>query len=140
MQISMDKCKKQLAIVWFAGAGFLFLVVFAKSIGGNLSKENSQEIWEWVTQSLVPVLSLIISVFVMDQRGKAMEKKTVDSFVYKIAIGFSSAYLLFLLLTLFLEPFSALSLSELIRQNNVFIIPLHGLVSAAIGVFFFKRD
>jgi len=140
MQISMTKCKRRLAMLWFFGSGLLFFLLFFQTILGHYG-EKANEAWGWLLPTIMPTLSLIVSVFVIDVLGKGVKIKRVNRFIFRLSFSLSAVYLLVVSLTILLEPFTSLSPLELMEQaNKLWLGVFQGLVSASIGVFFFKRE
>lgn len=142
MQVSMSKCKNRLAGAWFIGSGILFFILFFQTIFGRYG-EHASEAWGWFFPNVVPTLSLMLGVFIVDALGKGVQTKTVGRFLFRLAFGLSSVYLLVVALTILSLPFVTVKPQEMVeflRQSNLWLGPLQGLVSASIGVFFVKRQ
>ena len=139
MKIPMKKCKQRLTILWFSGSlTSLILLVFQTMLGHY--RENTDEVWGWFLPSVMPMLSLIISVIVMDFFGKGIKIRTVDRFLFRISFTVSAIYLFFVSLPILLQPFSASSPVKLMQQSNLWLGPFQGLVAASLGVFFVKKE
>jgi hypothetical protein len=87
----------------------------------------------------MPTLSLIIAVLVLDQLGKGVQMpRTADRFLFRLSIGLSAFYLLLILLSILIQPFTPLPPLQLMQQSNLWLGPLQGLVVGAMGAFFIK--
>ena len=142
MKVSMIRCKKKLAILWFVSSGLLFFVVLFQSYFGAY-REHISESWEWLLPTIVPTLSLILGVFVMDTVSHGMETRKVDSFFFRLTFGVSSTYLIVVALTILISPFLWVKTQDMVdhlQRSHLWLGPLQGLVSASIGAFFFKKD
>lgn len=139
MQIPMARCKRVLGTIWFLGAAFLFLLMIVQTIFGRYGSDAT-EAWGWLMPGLLPTLSLIVGVLVMDALGKSVKAKTVDGFMFWLTSGLSVFYLVMLALPILLQPFSQLEPVALLKQSNLYLGPLQGLVSAALAAFFVKRE
>ncbi len=137
MQISWEKSKRRLAVLWFTGAGLIFLVLFIQSITGRYGEDVS-EAWAWFLPTIMPTLSLIIGVLVLDATGNGEKLQTVDRFFFRLSFSLSLIYLVAVSLTILLKPFSPSSAIELMKQSNLWLGPFQGLVSGSLGAFFFK--
>jgi len=137
MKISWTKSKKYLATLWFIGSGLIFLTLIIQTIMGRYV-DNVNEVWKWFLPTIMPSLSLIIGVFVMDARGREEKIVTADRFFLRLSFGLSLLYLIVVSLTILLQPFSKLSPVELMKQSNLWLGPFQGLVSASLGAFFIK--
>ncbi len=139
MQVSMNKCKKKLASLWFSGALFLFLILLLQTMLGRYV-DQVEKAWGWFLPTIMPTISLIFGVFALDTLGKGIKKKTVDRYVFRISFSLSAVYLFFVVLTLLARPFTSYSPIELMQISNLWLGPLQGLVSASVGIFFFKKE
>lgn len=139
MKVQMEKCKKKLSLLWFIGAGFLFLTLIAQTIG-KFYGTKADEAWSWFLPTIMPTLSLIIGVFVIEATGKSEKKKSVDNFIYRLAFILSLVYLIIVALTIYISPFTSFTAFELMKTSNYWLGPLQGLVSAVIGIFFIKKE
>ena len=139
MQVSMTKSKKKLATLWFIGAGILFLIVLFQTMLRRFG-EQSGEAWGWLFPTILPTLSLILSVLVVDALGKGIERKTVDRFIFRLSFSLSAVYLVVVGLTILVRPFTSFSPIELMKLSHLWLGPFQGLVSASIGVFFVKKE
>lgn len=136
-QISMAKSKRRLATVWFGGSGFLFFLFLVQTVLGKY-RESTDEAWGWLLGTFMPTLSLIIGVLVLDALGKGVMTRTVDRFMFRLTFSLSIGYLLAVALMILLSPFSPSLPLELMQQSSLWLSPLQGLVSAALGVFFIR--
>ena len=139
MNVPWTTCKKRLATLWFTGAGFIFVIFLMQTIGGRHGA-NPEAAWGWLLPTLMPTLSLMVGVFVLDALGKGATIKMVDRFMYRIAFGLSAMYLLVVLVTIVAGAFSAMGASALMTQSNLWLGPFQGLVSGALGAFFIRGE
>ncbi|HNZ41796.1 MAG TPA: hypothetical protein PLB59_05810 [Bacteroidales bacterium] len=139
MRISWEKCKKKLAILWFAGAGFIFFIMLLQTILGRYA-ENADQAWSWFLPTIIPTLSLIIGVLAMDSMSAEKDKHTVKKFFFKLSYFLSLAYFIVLSTTLLMQPFSPVSYLDLMKMSNLWLTPLQGLVGAALGAFFIQKE
>jgi hypothetical protein len=138
MRVSLEVSQKWLATVWLVGAGILFLIVLLQSIFGRYGNDTS-EVWGWLLPNTVPTISLIIGVLVADAFNEDEKPKSVDRFIFRLALFLSIIYLVTLTLTLLTQPFSPFKAQELMKQSKLWLAPLQGLVSASLGAFFVQR-
>ncbi len=137
MGILWIKCKRNLAVLWFTGSGFIFFILLFQTFFQRYGKTVS-EAWGWFLPTIMPTLSLIVGVLVMDASGKGTKIQTVDRFFFRLSFSLSFVYLLVVTLTILIQPFSKLSPLELMKQSNLWLGPLQGLVTASLGVFFIR--
>ena len=137
MALSMAAAKRRLSVVWFTGAGLLFLVMILQTIFGRYGAD-AEEAWGWLLPGILPTLSLIIGVLVMDALGKGVKAQRVDAFMFWTSFGLSVFYLLMVALPILLQPFVSSEPLMLLKQSNLWLGPMQGLVSAALAAFFVK--
>ena len=137
-KISWEKGKKRLAVIWFIGGGILFSLIFAQSILGRYGA-SVERVWGWFIPTILPTLSLMIAVFVLDTIGRGVKRKSVDKFFYRLSSFLSIVYILSIITIILIEPFSDLSPLELMEQSSIWLGSFQGLVGASIGAFFVKE-
>jgi hypothetical protein len=137
MTRSMTACKRYLAALWFSGACVLFFVLLLQTIFGRYGTRTN-DAWSWMLPTIMPTLSLVLGVLVMDALGKGQVVEGVDPFLFKLTIGISSAYLVAVLLIFLVQPLTSVTPFELMNQSNLWLGPFQGLVAAALGAFFVK--
>jgi hypothetical protein len=135
----MVRCKRRLATVWFVLGGVIFLLLVIQTVMGYYG-QRATDAWGWFLPNVMPTLSLIVGVLVLDQMGGGVKTRTADAFLYRLALGLSCAYLLLILLSILIQPFAPLPPLELMQQSNLWLGPLQGLVAGALGAFFIKAD
>ncbi|MDM8541580.1 hypothetical protein QUF90_10885 [Desulfococcaceae bacterium HSG9] len=136
--MEIERCKKRLSVLWFSGTAFIIFILILQTIFGRYGNK-SDEVWKWLLPTIMPTLSLIVSVLITDiNANKSIKTKTVDTFYYRISFATSATYLIIVSLTILLQPFSSFPPLELIRHSNLWLGPLQGIVSGLIGAFFVK--
>jgi hypothetical protein len=139
MALSMTAARRRLSVVWFTGAGLLFLVMIMQTFLGHYGSD-AEEAWGWLLPGVLPTLSLIIGVLVMDALGKSVKASRVDGFMFWTAFGLSAFYLLMVALPILVQPFIGSEPLALLKQSNLWLGPMQGLVSAALAAFFVKGE
>lgn len=137
LTLPMATCKRRLAALWFAGAGILFFILLIQTIFGRYG-ERASDAWSWFLPTIMPTLSLVIGVMVMEAIGRKGRSVAVDPFLFRLTFGISAAYMLAVLSIFLLQPFSNIPPFELMNQANFWLGPFQGLVAAAMGAFFVK--
>jgi hypothetical protein len=135
VRLPVTACKQKLGTLWIACGGILFFVVFLQSILGKYDAA-AQDAWSWFLPHIMPTMSLIVGSLALGTR----EAQKVDAFIYKLAFWLSAFYLCMLALTIFLPPLVADDPLPAMKSANLWLAPLQGLVSAAIGAFFIKKS
>jgi hypothetical protein len=139
MNIQMANAKQRLAVLWFSSAGVLFVGVLVLSLKAAPALAPSA-VWSWYLPTVMPTLSLIIGVLVSDALGRGVATKTADLFLFKLTWAISAAYLSIVLITLLLTPFVEMALKDILDTSLLWLGPLQGLASAALGAFFVQSE
>lgn len=143
---SLETVRWHLAIVWFCGAGIIFLLLAVQSLSG-LYQDRLQGVWGWALPNFLPTLSFMLAVF----GASALQHDTEDDHIevrtgfYRLSLALSIFYLCMLLLTILIQPFATAwrnetSSGQSLETANLWLGPLQGLVVAALSVLFFLRQ
>ena len=135
--MTVGAARRRLAVIWFAGAGALFLILFLQSVFG-LYGDRLDEAWRWFLPNVLPTLTLMVSVFVAEVRSGEPASRETDRFFYRLALTLSVAYLAVVALTLLLSRVSAYPPLELLSLSNLWLGPLQGVAGGALGAFFVR--
>jgi hypothetical protein len=139
MMLPMTQCKRRLAALWFGGAGILFVILLIKTLGGRYG-DRVDEAWEWWLPTIMPTLSLIVGVLVMDAAGKTVRGQTVAPFLYRLTLGLSVVYLLAVAAPMLARPvLREMSVYTLMGLSHLWLSPFQGLVCACLGAFFVRK-
>ena len=134
--MNLFEAKKKLSILWFTFAAVLFLIVLIQSLLGKY-EDKINEAWGWFFPNILPTLSLMISVFLFDLKNKKTNYG-IEILYFRISYGLSVVYLITILLTILIEPLSPKSIIQIMKESNLYLGPLQGLVAGAIGLLFVK--
>jgi hypothetical protein len=129
-----------LAVIWFAGGGFLFVILVGQSLTGYY-EPRTQDAWGWFLPTVMPTLALIVGALVADYRkvviGGQDAPKLSAGPVFWLGAGLSVFYLLVVASSILLQPLlSETSPLVLMQRSNLWLGPLQGLCVAALGFFF----
>ena len=142
MEVGTDTGRKKLATLWYVWVGILFLLFFVQSLFGQYGKDLKEvsAAWGWFLPTIMPTLSLITGILILEASRKRARETTVDRFFFRITFGFSIAYLLVVTLTILLEPVVPLEISQrdFMQVANLGLAPFQGLVSGLLGIFFVR--
>jgi hypothetical protein len=136
-RISLDVSQKRLATVWLIGAGLLIVLLQVQSMR-LIYGHKPEEAWAWLLPTFMPTLLLIVGAMVKKARQDSDQEVTVDHFMYSLSLYLSMAYLIMVLLTWFLSNFSTDPVDQL-KLSNLWLSPVQGLVSLALGAFFVSQ-
>ena len=139
MRVSIVECKKRLGALWFVGSGLIFFLIFFQAIFERYG-DASSEAWGWFVPNIVPTLSLMLGVLIMDARQQKPNNQTVDKFIFRLSFLMSIMYLSTITLTILIQPFSELPPLKVLEESNLWLRPFQGLISACIGAFFGSQE
>lgn len=141
-RVPLTTAQTRLLVLWFAAALPVVLVVGAGLVGGRYAG-HGDEAATWLMTALVPTLSLIVGVAgarALHREGEKPENVTVDNTFYVFSLALSGVYLALLLAV----PLGAVFLPtvddlQALKTSGLLLVPLQGLVSAALGALFVSR-
>jgi hypothetical protein len=136
--LPLSRARFRLARLWFVGAGLSYLIVIAQSIAGKYAGEVSA-VWAWALPTTLPTLALIIAVLGAGALQPKDEAPKVRRDFYVVASWLSASYLTLILGLILVEPLSPLEPLALYKLSGLWLAPLQGLVTSAIGVLFFTH-
>ncbi|MDA1055923.1 MAG: hypothetical protein O3C40_36520 [Planctomycetota bacterium] len=112
--IPIAEARSRLSLVWFVGAGLIFLTLLGASFG-NVFAGQLQEVWSASLPTVLPIVSLILSVLGASaivarrtddpEEGDAKGETFVRRDFYRLTFGLSIGYLLLILVSFFAHPF-----------------------------------
>ena len=137
--IELYKCKRMLAVLWTVGILGLYLIILIQTLLGK-HQEHVNDVWGWLLQCTIPLFSLIIGAFSFSTFNPDTNTSKIDKFSFRLSYIMSVFYLLVILAIIISQPLSGKPLWELGSDSNIFIAPLQGIVSGAIGLFFSKGN
>jgi hypothetical protein len=91
-----------LLTLWLFGGGGLCFLVIIQTILGHYGEAG--EVWNWLLPNVMPTLSLIISVWIMDFSSE--DEDTIDRFVFWFTFILSGSYLVMVALPILLQSFA----------------------------------
>jgi hypothetical protein len=139
--VSLDAVRTRLAVIWLVGAALVLIIVVLQSLLGHYD-DKVQEVWGWLLPTLMPTLGMIITVLgytALDP--KALESVVRISFL-QVSVWLSALYLFLVALTILIQPFVAADAEravQMMRQSNLWLGPVQGLVASALGVLFVSK-
>jgi hypothetical protein len=134
-KVDMAWAKEKLAILWFSGGGLIFFYVII-TVTINRFKDFSQEALSFMLPTVLPTLSLVVGVFIMDHLGRGVRTRKVSRFFFRFTFGLSLAYLFAVALIFLMLPLSDLTPQKQLSLANLWLGPFQGLVAGAVGAFF----
>lgn len=137
--IPLDRARLKLAGLWLAGSGLVGLMLVAQSLTGKYH-DKVQEVWSWALPTILPVLSLILTVLGAGALVQDSDKSQVKRGFFRIAYLLSVIYLLLVTATIVLEPFTSFESLALMKLSNLWLAPFQALVTSALGALFFSKQ
>jgi hypothetical protein len=135
----MSVCRKRLWIVWGLGFVVLIFLLLLQTAFGRYGDRYS-EAWGWFFPTMAPTLFLMIGGVISDASPRSVELQFVDQFMYRLSLYVSVVYLVVVVSTILLSPFSSMTQLELMKTSHLWLGPLQGMVSGIIGFFFVSKD
>jgi hypothetical protein len=135
---SSTPAKKRLAFLWFGSSGFLFFVAFIQTTLNVYPTQNG-EVWSWLLPTIMPTLSLVMGVLVLDALRGVRSSPGVGGVLFRITFGLSIAYFIAILILFARMPFTSDPI-QVLHQANFALGPFQGLVAAGMGAFFTNGD
>lgn len=138
--VDIGPCRRRIATAWLLGSGLIYLLVLAQTLFGYYGND-AETAWSWILPITLPNLSLIIGVMVAGARKRQKGRNDqVSDFVYRLALGLTLFYLAVVLMTLLVQPLIEIEPPDLMKQSNLWLAPLQGLVTAALGAFYISKE
>lgn len=146
--MSMSASRKALGTIWLVGFFIPFLLLIVMTNNGSL--HDTTAAWGWFLPTMLPTVSLIVAVFVSDAltpsaRARRVNRVSrvgrVSRFFFLVACLFSVIYTGLVILVALEMPrtTSPTKLTDLLKNSNIYLGPVQGLVTAVLGVFFVNR-
>ena len=136
--LPIERARQGLAWLWLGGGGIIFLLLVAQSLAGKYEGEV-QEVWGWALPTIIPTLSLILAVLGVGALEPGDGLLKVRSAFYTIAFWLSAIYLTLILVTILVEPLTPGEPLARFKLSSLWLAPLQGLVTSAIGVLFTRK-
>jgi hypothetical protein len=145
--LRLDIARWRLALIWFGGCAFFFLLLVAQSLGGAYGTQVQRA---WALPTFMPTLALMTSVFAADAMKPATGTRAfVRRGFTNLSVGLSIFYIIVLFVSVLVQPFAAANSGaadivtarlELLELSNLWLAPLQSIVVGALGVLFFLKQ
>ncbi|QDT16760.1 hypothetical protein [Alienimonas californiensis] len=150
-RVPLPELRRQLLIVWFGGAGTLFVLLLVLSMGTRFQPkmdgervDQREKVWAWYVGAIGPTLGLMLGVLGKAALDTEPDERTVDRFYARFAVGLSAFYLLMAAISvlgaILLPQDGGPTAAEAIPVSNLWLGILQGLAVAAIGFLFTAQD
>jgi len=133
----ITKIRKQLLWIWIGLSAPVVTLVFIQTIAGKYIEIETTP-WFWLGINVLPGLVLLM-VGALQNRNAG---KFVQTFIYRIILGTTIAYLLMVLVTLLSMTAGSAeqSLVSYFQQSYQWLLPFQLLLMATFGLLFFKKE
>ncbi len=149
----------RLLVAWFAGTLPLYISVMSRALTGHYGGQ-AEEAVAWMLSATMPTLLLILGVVAaesvqsrrlasegdktpvdtIDPPSASAGGATVDHRFFRFVLALSIFYLVLVNLIPWIDLVRTGSTTEFLASTNLFISPIQGLNSAALGVLFVSRE
>ena len=140
--VSLDDVRSRLTRLWMIGGGAPFLLLVVQSLS-HVYDPSVNKVWSWFLPNILPSMGIMVSALAYT----ALDPLTTGTMVRKsfvsLATWLSIAYLFLVSLTILAQPFAATAVEDriaLMNQSNLWLGPMQGLVSSAIGALFVTKE
>ena len=134
----MARCKIILGGIWVVFFLGLFTLLLLQ-VDGNKYGGNAGTVWSWFLPMILPTVSLIIGVFLLDVQNSSIQEAKVNAVVFYLAAGGSIIYLIFLSWIFLGEPYANKNVFSAMKDYGMPISVLQGIVNSFVGVFFMNK-
>src|SRR5262245_4119054 len=138
--MKVSKAKMCLSIFWLLAIAPLLLILILRQLNGFYdgdAKSDSREVWNWVSQFVLPGLTLIAGAWTVSA-SPSDEKLVAHQWVFWAAVGMSMFYLTVLYLVIGMQATSALPWPETFKQSALYLGLMQGALIAVLGKFFIE--
>jgi hypothetical protein len=136
--VPLDAVRTRLATTWLGGSAIVVILVVIQSLLGKYG-EKTQDAWGWLLPTIMPTLGMVVSVLGYAALDPVMSRFDVRKSFFQIALWLSAFYLLLILLTILIQPFTGTDPIALMHTSNLWLGPCQGLVGSALGVLFASK-
>jgi hypothetical protein len=136
--MSTRRAQRMLATLWFVSFFVLSILMVLQFLSGKYGSEAGDAL-SWFFSSTVPVSLLMLGVFVANALAQHRPDTNTDPFMFWLAFGLCSLYLSALCVTFVWVSLRSGTPASDLQASNAFLLPIHGLMSAALGAFFVKN-
>ncbi len=148
-KVDFYQSRKTLLTHWMVFSAIIFVTYFVQARMGKFGNSEA-EVWSWLFQYLLPSISLMIGVLIISLSDPSTEQ-SIDVFYFRLAMGMSYFFLILIFLSSFFVPLihlqsnlnsPVLDQTPLIKafdNYNSVLIPVQGLSTLTLGIFFSKK-
>lgn len=126
--LPIAEARTWLATIWFSGSGLILLILLATSFG-DVFQGKLEQVWSVSLSTVLPTLSLILSVLganaIVERRekGQTFSEQPADAFVrrdfFRLTWILSVVYLLLVVVSFFAHPFVTAASAPAVTAEEV---------------------
>ncbi len=133
----LTKIRKQLLWIWVGFSIPVFILVFIQTIAGKYVEIETTP-WLWLGVNLLPGFILLMVGAIRNKKAG----KFVQTFIYRIILLSTIAYLLLVLTTLFSMTAGSAeqSLASYFQQSYKWLLPFQALLMIIFALLFFRKE
>jgi Effector-associated domain 11 len=133
----ITKIRKQLLWLWIGFSIPMLLLIFVQTIAGKYVEIESTP-WLWAGANLLPCFVLLLTGAMQNKNAG----KFIQTFIYRIILVATLAYLLLLVMTLLSMTAGSAeqSLADYFRQSYRWLLPFQLLLIGVFVLLFFRQE
>lgn len=136
--LTLHRAKWIMALLWIVSFAVLLLLLALQSLFGHYAP-RTQDAWNWFLPAIVPTVSLIAGVLVIDfQTGREREdaSKFIDTLLFPVALWLSVFYLLLVAVSIMVQPLLRMPPLEVMQLSSLWLVPMQALTVGVLAAFF----
>lgn len=136
--LTLHRAKWIMAMLWIVTFAVLLLLLSLQSLFGHYAP-RTQDAWNWFLPAVVPTVSLIAGVLVIDfQTGREREDtaKFITTPLFAMAFWLSVFYLVLVAFSIVLQPLLRMPPMEVMQLSNLWLVPMQSLTVGVLAAFF----
>ena len=138
--ILFESARNRLAVLWcsFTAVILVTLVLLSFTSAFEINgSDKTEDAWDWFLPTIMPSLSLVVSG--LTSVTAPLHGRGVRISSYRFAMGVSTFYLSLAIIPILIEPFTQYSILALLKRSHLWLGPLQGVVTPAIGYLFLPK-
>jgi hypothetical protein len=139
-QLSLHQARNRLTLSWLILSAPLLLLVIFQSISGKYGFEGLESLTGvgWVFQAVLPTASVMIATSTLPMSDKIAGRVVENVTLLRITSLSFIFYFLILYSIVLLEPWTNISLPNLMAMSGWFLAPIQAFILTLISKFFLE--
>lgn len=126
--------QRWLAGIWIFGFIVISLLLLIQTAISDIYGDEAPRIWNWFKDAVVPTVTLMLGVVIVDIARTDAARRPADRFVFTLSVALSAVYLSAIMVIIGVVA-NTYSFDAIERSRNYLEI-YQGLVAISIGAFF----